>query len=75
MSTVKSFSLPDEAILILENIPKNERSIFVTNAIFAAAKQEAKLEALEAINNFPRFKRGDTPSVVETLRQIRKEAS
>ena len=74
MSTVKSFSLPDEAVLILEHIPKNERSEFVTNAIFEAARQETRLQAIEAIKNFPRYRRDDLPSVIETLRNIRKEA-
>lgn len=74
MATVKSFSLPDEAVTVLENIPKNERSEFVTYAILEAAKQKVKLHAIEAIKHFPRFESEDKTSVVDVLRQIRQEA-
>lgn len=74
MSTVKSFSLPDEAVTILNKIPKNERSAFVSYAILEASKQKVKLQAIEAIQNFSRFEPEDKTSVVDVLRQIRQEA-
>ena len=74
MATVKSFSLPDEAVTVLEQIPKNERSEFVTLAILEAAKQKVKQQAVEAIQNFQRFDTDDDKSVVEVLRDIRQEA-
>lgn len=74
MATVKSFSLPDEAVSVLNNIPKNERSEFVTYAILEAAKQKVKLQAVEAIKNFARFEPEDKTPVVDVLRQIRQEA-
>jgi len=73
MATVKSFSLPDEAVTILEQIPKRERSEFVTLAILEAAKQRVKQNAVEAIQNFQRFDTDDGKSVVEVLRDIRQE--
>jgi hypothetical protein len=74
MATVKSFSLPDEAVTVLEQIPKRERSEFVTLAILEAAKQKVKQKAVEAIQNFQRFDTDDDKSVVEVLRDIRQEA-
>jgi len=74
MATVKSFSLPDEAVTVLEQIPKRERSEFVTLAILEAAKQKVKQKAVEAIQNFQRFETDDDKSVVEVLRDIRQEA-
>ena len=74
MSTVKSFSLPDEAVTVLENIPKNERSEFVSYAILEAAKQKVKLQAIEAIKGFDRFSSDVKKPVVDVLREIRQEA-
>ena len=74
MSTVKSFSLPDEAVTVLNKIPKNERSEFVSYAILEASKQKAKLQAIEAIKKFPRFESEDKALVVDVLRQIRQES-
>jgi len=74
MSTVKSFSLPDEAVTVLNKIPKNERSEFVSYAILEASKQKAKLQAIEAIKKFPRFESEDKTLVVDVLRQIRQES-
>ena len=73
-ATVKSFSLADEAILVLDQIPKNERSAFVTAAILETAKHKIKLQSIEAIKGFPRFKAEGDTSVVETVREIRREA-
>ena len=72
MATVKSFSLPDEAISILDQIPKTERSEFVTNAILEMAKQKVKLQAIEAIKSFPRFQPEDKTPVVDVVREIRE---
>ena len=72
MSTVKSFSLPDEAISVLDQIPKTERSEFVTNAILEMAKQKVKLQAIEAIKSFPRFQPEDKTPVVDVVREIRE---
>lgn len=74
MATVKSFSLPDEAVSILNNIPKNERSEFVTAAILAAAQYNNRLQALSSIKNFNRFPVDSKSSVVDTLQRIRKDA-
>ncbi len=74
MSTVKSFSLPDEAVAVLNKIPKNQRSEFVSYAILETAKQRVKLQAIEAIKNFERFTSDVETPVVEVLRQIRQEA-
>ena len=74
MSTVKSFSLPDEAVTVLNKIPKNERSEFVSYAILEASKQKAKLQAIEAIKKFPRVESEDKALVVDVLRQIRQES-
>lgn len=73
MATVKSFSLPDEAISVLDQIPKTERSEFVTHAILEMAKQKVKLQAIEAIKNFPRFTPEDKTPVVDVLREIRED--
>ena len=72
MATVKSFSLPDEAISVLDQIPKTERSEFVTNAILEMAKQKVKLQAIEAIKSFQRFQPEDKTSVVDVVREIRE---
>lgn len=74
MTTIKSFSLSDEAVEILDQIPKNERSKFVAQAILEIAKQNVKLKAIEAINRFSRFKPEDKTPVVDVLRKIRKDS-
>lgn len=73
MSTVKSFSLSDDAIEILDTIPKKERSEFVTRAILERAKYQTQLQVMDAIENFPRFS-SEGESVVDTLRSIREES-
>ena len=70
---IKSFSLPDDAVDVLEKIPKNECSDFVANAILQAAQNDAKLKALQAIKNFPRMSAKKGQSIMETLRKNRQQ--
>lgn len=74
MSAVKSFSLPDEAVLVLESIPKRERSDFVSKAILEAARQQSQQQAIAAISAFPRAKLKQGETVVELVRDIRLNA-
>lgn len=74
MATVKFFSLSDDAIEILEQIPKSERSEFVAQAILEMAKKNVKLQIVDAIRHFPRFKPEDKTPVVDVLRKIRQDS-
>lgn len=70
-----TFSLDPETKARLERaVPKRQRSRFVEEAIEAALREEDRRQAIEAIRNFPRVKVKDG-SVVETLREIRRERS
>ena len=72
MNAVKSFSLPDEAISVLDALPKRERSSFVAKAILEAARHRAKLDALAAIESFDRQPLPPGESVVDLLRELRQ---
>ena len=70
MTTVKSFSLFDEAVKILEQMPKSERSEFVAEAIL----EMSKLRAMEAIRIFSKCDSKDEMSTVDLVRKTRQKA-
>lgn len=62
--------MSDEAVEILEQIPRNERSEFVAQAIV----EMSKLRAMEAIRVFSKYDSKNGISTVDLLREIRQKA-
>jgi len=74
-SVKRTISFSDTTLeALIKSVPKSKRSKFVDNAVIYALHQLARKKALEAVENFKRI-RPDGRSVVETLRDIRKEES
>ena len=66
------FNLPAETSRKLsERVPSGQRSRFVTDAIERALSDKLRLQAIEAIEQFPTLQTNDCDST-ETLRRIRQ---
>ncbi|MFT5113287.1 MAG: putative ribonuclease YlaK [Parasphingorhabdus sp.] len=67
MPATRSYSLPDEVVEFVDNLPKRERSKFVASTLIRAVRQQSKLKALEALNSIVPMKSDDLRGSVELL--------
>ena len=68
----RTISFSDTTLHKLEKfVPRSQRSRFVDHAVAEALQQEAKLKALEVLENMPKMQNKGS-SVVEALREIRQ---
>jgi len=72
MTATRSYSLPDEVVNYVDNLPKRERSKFVASSLKRAVRKQSKINALQVLRAIVPVKTDDPRSSVELVEESRK---
>jgi hypothetical protein len=70
--TKRTFNIPDEVDVFIAQIPKSEKSKFVSQALITAIKEAKKQELLECLDSIEPWEKQEQ-TAVDMIQRLRKE--